>query len=193
MVGSDALGGVPEGQGVQEDGSGDVGMDRELAGEVLQVEFLGGGLLVLLDGGDVGLEGRRIFTLAQPGRDLVRGSGRRRGRCGGDGWPGRRPVCLARGREPSGPAVGACPASAGTCSSEDSFSVRTESVSGMERVASAEQVSDLGTKHRRRQVDLVTVPDVGSRRQPRHRRRFGPPRRRGGDEGHPRSRLLPWG
>ena len=71
MVGGDTLGGISEGQGVQEDGSGHVGMDRELAGEVLQVEFLGGGLLVLLDGGDVRLEGRRVFPLAQSGRDLV--------------------------------------------------------------------------------------------------------------------------
>ena len=46
-------------------------MDRELAGEILQVEFLGGGLLILLDRGNVGFEGRRIFPLAQSGRDLV--------------------------------------------------------------------------------------------------------------------------
>src|SRR5208337_1872127 len=47
-VGSDTLGGTSKGQGMQVDGSGDVGMDRELAGEILQVEFLGGGLLILL-------------------------------------------------------------------------------------------------------------------------------------------------
>ena len=159
-VGGDPLGGISEGQGVQEDGSGDVGMDRELAGEILQVELLGGGLLILLDGGDVGLEGRRILALAQPGRDLV--ADRAEGGVDVVGVDGQRVGRLVSPEDVDRPGQQTehAPRPLERAQRRQLLGQDRERLR-VQRVAPAEQVSDLGTKHRRRQVDLVAVPYVG--------------------------------
>ena len=148
MVGGDALGGVSEGQGVQEDGSSQVGMDRELAGEVLQVQFLGDGRVVSGDGGDVGLEGRGVFALSQPGGDLLADPAEARvDVMGMDGQGVGRPVSPEdvhrAGQEPQH-----APGSLEGAQRRELLGEDGERF-GMERVAATEQVPHLGAQSHR--------------------------------------------
>ena len=72
VVGGDPLGRVAEGQGVQEDRPGNVGVDRKLAGEELQVEFLGGRLgSSSATAATSDLRAGVYSPWPEPGRDLV--------------------------------------------------------------------------------------------------------------------------